>query len=109
MYCDGLVKVLPADAATPAGCSVEVVAAADSEVMSELKGIVDVDVESGKLNKQRARAENDLRAQQKKTKEPQFEEKTPKEVRETIFQKIAALEEELRMLQATADNLAQMR
>jgi len=109
MYCDGLVQVLPADAATPAGCAVEVVAAADSEVMSELKGIVDVDVELGKLNKQRARAENDLRNQQKKTKEPQFEEKTPKDVREAIFAKIQALEEELRMLQATADNLAQMR
>jgi len=109
MYSDGLVIVLPADAATPAGCAVEVVPAADSEVMSELKGIVDVDVELGKLNKQRARAENDLRNQQKKTKEPQFEEKTPKEVREATFAKIAALEEELRMLQATADNLAQMR
>jgi len=109
MYSDGLINVLPTDAETPVGCAVEVVPQADSEVMSELKGIVDVDVELGKLNKQRARAENDLRNQQKKTKEPQFEEKTPKEVREATFAKIAALEEELRMLQATADNLAKMR
>ena len=109
MYCDGPVEVLAADAATPAGCAVEVVPAADSEVMSELKGIVDVDVELAKLTKQRARAENDLRNQQKKVQEPQFEEKTPLEVRQAIFAKIAALEEELRMLQATADNLALMR
>ena len=108
LLCDGPIKLIPADAPAPAGCAVKIVNGS-TEVFSELRGIIDVDAELAKLDKHVKSLESELAYLEKKTKDPLFETKTPQDVREATFAKIAATKEELKVAGETAEAIKQMR
>lgn len=77
----------------------------EMEIFVPLKGVIDVDVELARLNKEQAKAEKELIFLKKKLANEDFRAKAPKKVVEESHAKYLEYQEKLHGLQANVDKL----
>ncbi len=76
-HIDGL-KIEPADGERPGGCATAVLE--DAEILIPLKGVVDLDAEESRLEKERSKAVKDIEYARRKLSNEKFVSKAPPEV-----------------------------
>lgn len=96
------------DSQAPLGAASAIINSS-TEIYLVIKGLVDVDTEIDKLNKKIQNLESQISALEKQRADPNWETKTPAEVKESLQTKLEAIESELAIARAAAANFEKLK